>query len=190
MKKKVLAEGDAESTQLKYLYQKDGDVCLAERNSFFFFFTNLLTVLSSLCGCCFCTNTYILAHSSFLLLLQFTPFLICVYTVTEKINMISFPPKWKTKGLTVHSVNEYLAWGNLNINIYLCEFSLSLCLRWQILKLSSQMGSVIIWCLWLITFPMTECCERISLLQLSAQKMTYRGRNSSCSFRLTSIQFF
>lgn len=43
---------------------------------------------------------------------------ICVYTAAEKLNMIPFPSKWKTKGHTVQNINEEVATG-ISLYIYI-----------------------------------------------------------------------
>lgn len=154
-----------------------------------------------------CSQTHILADSvffppaAFLLPLQCIPFflffslcnlfchLICVYTAAEKINMISFPSKWKKKKKKPKDIQRNMVmnvwqpeshYKYKSVNVQLPSLSLLFFPRWQISKLSSRMGSVIICRVWLIAFPDDRALWKdfpfFFLLQLRAQTMTYGSK--------------
>lgn len=88
--------------------------------------------------------------------------LICVYTAAEKINMISFPSKWKKKKKKPKDIQRKMVmnvwqpeshYKYKSVNVQLPSLSLLFFPRWQISKLSPRMGSVIICRVWLIAFP-------------------------------------
>lgn len=115
--------------------------------------------------------------------------LICVYTAAEKINMISFPSKWKKKKKKPKDIQRKMVmnvwqpeshYKYKSVNVQLPSLSLLFFPRWQISKLSSRMGSVIICRVWLIAFPDDRALWKdfpfFFLLQLRAQTMTYGSK--------------
>lgn len=153
--------------------------------------------------CCFSLAITMYSIFFFFFLCNLFCHLICVYTAAEKINMISFPSKWKKKKKKPKDIQRKMVmnvwqpeshYKYKSVNVQLPSLSLLFFPRWQISKLSSRMGSVIICRVWLIAFPDDRALWKdfpffFFVTAESSDDDLWKQGKTSCSFRLTHTSF-